>query len=89
MRTTRLFVTFLFCLGSGIAAHAKAPRLPAVVAADLKGIAAECTGAGGKALKNDAVKRADLNGDGREDCVLDVGSINCDGADGQDDPVTR
>jgi hypothetical protein len=27
-----------------------------------------------------AVKRADLNGDSKEDFVLDVGSVNCDGA---------
>jgi len=80
MRTTTLAVTFLVCLCSGVAAQAQAPKLPALVAADLKGIAAECTGAGGKALTADAVKRADLNGDGKEDYVLDVGSINCDGA---------
>jgi hypothetical protein len=80
MRTTTLAVTFLVCLCSGVAAQAQSPKLPAVVAADLKGIAAECTGAGGKALTADAVKRADLNGDGKEDYVLDVGSINCDGA---------
>ena len=80
MRTTTLAVTFLVCLCLAVAARAQAPRLPAVVAADLKGIAAECTGAGGKALTADAVKRADLNGDGKEDYVLDVGSINCDGA---------
>jgi hypothetical protein len=82
MRATTLAVTFLVCLCSGVTAQAQSPRLPAAVAADLKGIAAECTGAGGKALTADAVKRADLNGDGNEDYVLDVGSINCDGAAG-------
>lgn len=26
------------------------------------------------------MKRVDLNGDGQDDFVLDVGSVNCDGA---------
>ena len=57
-----------------------APRLPATVVADLKSIADQCTDAGGKPLTANAVKRADLNGDGQEDFVLDTGSVNCDGA---------
>jgi hypothetical protein len=57
-----------------------APRLPPTVAADLKAIADQCTDAGGKPLTGDAVKRADLNADGKEDFVLDTGSVNCDGA---------
>lgn len=61
-------------------ASAAEPKLPATVANDLQTIAADCTGVGGKALTQDAVKRADLNGDGKEDFVLDVGSIICDGA---------
>lgn len=59
---------------------ASAADLPATVAKDLKAIADVCTEAGGKPLTNDAVKRVDLNGDGKEDFVLDVGSVNCDGA---------
>ena len=55
-------------------------KLPAAVAAALKSAADICSEAGGKPLTADAVKRADLNGDGKEDFVLDVGSINCDGA---------
>jgi hypothetical protein len=62
------------------AAYAGPPKTPAVVAADLAAIAADCTGVGGKALTNDAIKRVDLNGDGKEDYVLDVGSIICEGA---------
>jgi hypothetical protein len=68
------FVTFA---GSS---HAAKPTLPAVVTADLKTIAAECVEVGGKALTDEAIKRADLNGDGKEDYVLDVGAIQCDGA---------
>jgi hypothetical protein len=56
------------------------PRLPAAVAKDLESVAAQCTEAGGKAGTAAAVKRVDLNGDGKEDFVLDVGSINCQGA---------
>ncbi|MFO1207345.1 MAG: hypothetical protein U1E63_16745 [Burkholderiales bacterium] len=62
------------------AAFAAAPSLPGTVQADLKAMAAECTDAGGTAQTGNAVKRADLNGDGKEDYILDVGSIQCDGA---------
>ena len=55
-------------------------QTPAVVAAALKDVAVLCTDAGGKALTEQAVKRADLNADGKEDYVLDVGSVGCDGA---------
>ena len=46
----------------------------------MKDTAAVCTEVGGKADTSNAIKRADLNGDGIEDYVLDVGSVNCDGA---------
>ncbi len=59
---------------------APAPQLPAVVAADLESVAEQCTEVGGKPLTADAVKRVDLTGDGMDDFVLDVGSVNCDGA---------
>jgi hypothetical protein len=72
------FVIATFCA----AAQAAPPKLPATVANDLREIAADCTGAGGKAMTGDAVKAADLNGDSREDFVLFVGWINCDGAPG-------
>lgn len=62
------------------AAQAADPRMPAPVAAAVKSVADLCTEVGGKALTADAVKRADLNGDGNEDYVIDVGSVNCDGA---------
>ena len=62
------------------AVFAAPPRLPGTVLQDLKATAAECTDAGGVAQTGNAVKRADLNADGKEDYVLDVGSIQCDGA---------
>jgi hypothetical protein len=80
MRVERFVVAgvgFLFCC---VAAQAAAPPLPAVVAKAVKDTAAICTEVGGKPDTSNAVKRADLNGDGIEDYVLDVGSVNCDGA---------
>lgn len=77
-RHLAIFLSSLYC----VAAPAQTPKLPAVVAADLKAAAALCNEVGGKVLTTAAVKAVDLNGDGREDFVLDVGSINCDGAPG-------
>jgi hypothetical protein len=57
-----------------------AADLPAVVSADLDGAAAACTAASGKPLMTQATLRADLNADGREDYVVNVGGINCEGA---------
>jgi len=62
------------------AVHAAPPKLPATVANDLKEIANECNGVGGKAMTDDAVRLVDLNGDGRDDYVLFVGWIACEGA---------
>jgi hypothetical protein len=79
MRTTTLFVatgSMVACLN----AFAAPPKRPASVAADLKSIAEQCTDVGGKTRTDDAVQRVDLNGDGKEEYVLDVGSIQCDGA---------
>lgn len=80
MRRTLLPFTALVSLAA-FAAHAAGPdALPATVAAALKSVADVCTEVGGKPSTADAVKRADLNGDGKEDYVLDVGSVNCEGA---------
>lgn len=80
MRTATIIVaatgSWLLCA----VAYGAPPKLPATVSSDLAAIAAECTGVGGKAQTSDSIKRADLNGDGKEDYVLDVGSIVCDGA---------
>jgi hypothetical protein len=73
---------------AAVAAPAAAPaaqpaaeqNLPAAVAKDLKAVAEQCREVGGKPVTTDAVKRVDLTGDGREDFVLDVGSVICDGA---------
>lgn len=70
------FATAFLCA----AVQAAAPKLPATVASDLKTIAEECNGVGGKAMSDDAVRLVDLNGDGRDDYVLFVGWIACEGA---------
>lgn len=79
-----LLATITCLAGSVVARAADAPvpatKLPAAVAADLKTIADQCTEVGGTPQTADAVKRADLNGDGKDDFVLDTGSVNCDGA---------
>jgi hypothetical protein len=83
MRRNRLLyagIVALAALTIHAVAEAADPRMPATVAAAVKSVADICTEVGGKALTADAVKRADLNGDGKEDYVLDVGSVNCDGA---------
>jgi len=79
MRNATVVVTALGLLLVGSMSVAGPAKLPAVVAADLKEIASECTSAGGKVDTSQAVKRVDLNGDGKEDYVLDVGSIRCEG----------
>lgn len=58
------------------------PILPAVVAKELEPLAEQCRGVGGKPTTERVVKRVDLNGDGRDNFVLDAGSIDCDGAPG-------
>ena len=74
------FLFFACSMTAAFAARAAAADLAAPVATDLKAAAATCTEVGGKAQTDAAVKRADLNGDGHEDYVLDIGSINCEGA---------
>ncbi len=56
-----------------------AAKLPAVVAAGVKSVAGMCQEVGGKAQTADAVKRADLSGDGQEDFVLYTGWVSCEG----------
>jgi hypothetical protein len=55
-------------------------NLPAPVAADLKELTDMCREAGGAPMAADAVKSADLTGDGHVDFVLFVGNVGCDGA---------
>lgn len=62
------------------AAPSTSTELPAIVAAALAEVAAECSGAGGTPHTQDAVRRIDLNGDSREDYVLHSGWVMCENA---------
>lgn len=76
MRTNAVLLS---CLVSQIVYAAAAP-LPMPVKDAVTAVAAVCIEAEGKANTTAAIKRADLNADGHEDYVLDVGSVICDGA---------
>jgi hypothetical protein len=65
---------------AGAAHGAENARLPAAVAADVKPHADMCREVGGKPQARDAVKTADLNGDGVADYVFFLGWMWCDGA---------
>jgi hypothetical protein len=80
--TIRLYLPLIAALGSilTVSAGSAETRVPAPVAKELEETATICTEAGGKPKTAGAVKRTDLNGDGKEDFVLDVGSIDCEGA---------
>jgi len=84
-----MLVVCAVCYSSAAAiTHAATPpakptmqaKLPTIVAASLKSLDDTCREVGGKPLTSDVVKRVDLNADGKEDFVVDVGSANCDGA---------
>ncbi len=77
-----LVVCAICCSVTAMTSHAAtAPeRLPPLVVASLKYLDDTCREVGGKPLNGDVVKRTDLNADGKEDFVVDVGSANCDGA---------
>jgi hypothetical protein len=70
--------------GSGASPPAAAlpAALPAAVSAALDSVVAVCREAGGKAITAQAILHADLNADGRQDHVLDVGGFQCEGAAG-------
>jgi hypothetical protein len=57
-----------------------AAKLPAPVAASLESIAGMCREVQGTPRVDQAVKRADLNGDGHQDFVLFTGWVHCEGA---------
>jgi hypothetical protein len=61
-------------------ASADDAAFPAPVAKALGELTKTCTDAGGKPSTKAAVRQTDLNGDGRTDFVLDVGSFQCQGA---------
>jgi hypothetical protein len=75
-RASAVVAGLLGCLGATVASA----QTPVVVATALKELTTMCTEVGGKPLAEEAVKRADLNADGKEDYVLDAGSVGCDGA---------
>lgn len=84
-----MLVVFAICCSIAAAiAHAATPtqksttqaKLPPLVVASLKYLDDTCREVGGKPLNGNVVKRADLNADGKEDFIVDVGSANCDGA---------
>ncbi len=75
----RTCAVLLLSLASQIACAAAAP-LPKPVKVALDAVTAICTEVEGKPNTVDAIKRVDLNADSHEDYVLDVGSVNCDGA---------
>jgi hypothetical protein len=80
MRTMTVLAGAFGCAFFIQAALAAPPALPAKVAGDLKDLAAQCSDAGGKPVTGDAVRQADLNGDGQKDYVLFAGWIVCEGA---------
>jgi len=55
-------------------------KLPTIVSASLKSLDDTCREVGGNPLNSDVIKRVDLNADGKDDFVVDVGSTNCEGA---------
>ncbi len=78
MRTIA-FVLGISLLGPAAALAAEA-ALPGPVAKALKEQTDLCSEAGGKPSTTAALRRVDLNADGKEDFVLDVSSIQCQGA---------
>jgi hypothetical protein len=66
--------------GEPTAKPGRTAPLPAVVAAAVESVAKQCSEVGGTPRTADAVTRVDLNGDGREDFVLDLAAVSCDGA---------
>lgn len=63
-----------------LSTSAHAGPVPAPVQKALKDVEGICTEVGGKPHTANALKRADLTGDGEQEWILDVGSVNCDGA---------
>jgi hypothetical protein len=57
-----------------------AAKLPAVAATALKSLTDLCRDSGGTPMADKAVTLIDLTGDGKEDYLLDVAAVNCQGA---------
>ena len=73
-------IVLLVALSAFVADSKAADRLPAPVAKALQEIAAVCSEVGGQPQMKNALQRADLNGDGTLDYVIDVAGVNCEGA---------
>lgn len=79
MRRTAGTLLVSSLLAFSFVAEAAEQALPKHVARDLKDTATMCSAVGGKPNTDKAVRRVDLNNDGKEDFILDVGQIECDG----------
>jgi hypothetical protein len=82
MRPLAVSLLATWLLVSSFDARAAEESLPHHVAQDLKAAATQCTAVGGKPMTTKAIRRGDFNGDGKEDFILDVGAIDCEGAAG-------
>lgn len=74
------FTTVLALLAVAACGPAPSSDLPVPVAAALAALAQQCSEVSGIPDTGGAVKRADLNGDAREDFVLYAGWIDCENA---------
>lgn len=80
LRVAALSAATIFA-GAAICAHAAAPAYPPAVMADLRDLAAQCREVTDKPGKpGTAVRRADINGDGRPDYLFFQGEYDCEGA---------
>jgi len=77
---SRVAASLVLSIAACVQAADTTVPVPDLVQLDLESVSAECAAADGIPRTADAVKRIDLNGDGREDYVLDVGTIVCVGA---------
>lgn len=76
----RLLLLILNGLAATACGQTAAPALPAAVGAALDAFRHDCIDVGGTPDTEDDVRRADLNGDGRDDFVLYTGWITCKNA---------
>ena len=74
------FATVLPFLAAAACGPAPSSDLPVSVAGAVAALAQQCSEVGGTPDTSGAIKRADLNGDTREDFVLYAGWINCENA---------
>ena len=73
-------VMLLVLLALSACGEPRAALLPEAVAAALAALTADCSAVGGVPRAENAVRRADLNGDAQDDFVLYAGWIECENA---------